>query len=247
MRNIIIIACALLLNVTNAFGVDKRFTFDFDTSAVWNTNNKVEIPRDTGTRFSLTDTVDVKPKLAIRFRAMYWLSERHSLSFIYAPLSLRGSGTLANDVAFNNSNFPKNSNINALYRFNSYRLNFAYTWVDTKKVRFRVGATAKIRDAEIAISDSNTNSSKKNVGFVPLAYLGFAWKINNWMEFETDLDAMIAPQGRAEDLYLGLLWHLSPLVSLKTGYRLIEGGANVAQVYNFALLQYLTLGLRLNI
>jgi hypothetical protein len=55
-------------------------------------------------------------------------------------------------------------------------------------------------------------------------------------------DALAAPQGRAEDVLLALQFHPRPNLAFKLGYRILEGGANVAEVYNFALLNYAALG-----
>jgi hypothetical protein len=56
-------------------------------------------------------------------------------------------------------------------------------------------------------------------------------------------DALAAKQGRAEDVLLALLYRLSPKVTVKAGYRIVEGGANVEEVYNFALIHYASLGI----
>ncbi len=55
-------------------------------------------------------------------------------------------------------------------------------------------------------------------------------------------DALAAPQGRAEDVFAGLLVSLKPNVSLKTGYRLLEGGADNDEVYTFAAFHYFAFG-----
>ena len=60
-----------------------------------------------------------------------------------------------------------------------------------------------------------------------------------------DLDGLFAPQGRAIDLALFVERKLEAQgYSFLGGYRTVEGGADNDQVYNFAWLHYLTLGLR---
>ena len=48
-------------------------------------------------------------------------------------------------------------------------------------------------------------------------------------------DALAAPQGRAEDVLLAPYVDLSERVRFRIGYRLLEGGADNDEVYNFAL------------
>ena len=55
-------------------------------------------------------------------------------------------------------------------------------------------------------------------------------------------DALAAPQGRAEDIFAGILVHTGKRWSVKAGYRFLEGGADNDEVYTFALVHYLAAG-----
>ncbi|UCC39703.1 MAG: hypothetical protein JSV96_18320 [Candidatus Aminicenantes bacterium] len=55
-------------------------------------------------------------------------------------------------------------------------------------------------------------------------------------------DALAAKQGRAEDVLLALQYHLREDLTLKAGYRILEGGADVEEVYNFALIHFVVAG-----
>ena len=244
MRKTITFIIFFLIISDSVLSVERPFSLDLEAGPVWNTYNKIAIPNDgTATKFSLTEAVDIESKIAFRIKLGYRMAERHSISLLYAPLSLKGSGTLRSNIDFNEDLFLAGSDIDAVYKFNSYRLTYAYTWINKPKLKFKVGVTAKIRDAKISISDSVTNSVKENIGFVPLLHFDLLWIITDRLSFKTDLDAMIAPQGRAEDLFMGFLLRASPFLSFKLGYRVVEGGADVTSVYNFACLQYLTTGL----
>lgn len=247
MKKVSIVIILFSLLAAAVYGdQDRRFSLELEGNAVWNSMNDVGIPGDTGTRFSLTDTLNVQSKIAYRLRLSYQIGKRHSLSLLYAPLSLKADGILPQTIFYTDRDFLAGSSVDALYRFNSYRLTYAYTWVDSERILFKVGFTAKIRDAEIAITDAAGTASKTNVGFVPLAHLTFHWKFSPRLHFITDLDALAAKQGRAEDLFVGLNWLMSPQVSLKIGYRTVEGGADVDEVYNFAWLHYIAAGLRVS-
>jgi hypothetical protein len=146
-------------------------------------------------------------------------------------------------IRFNGTDFPLGADVNALYRFNSYRLTYRYDLVDTGPWNVGIGFTAKIRDAAIRLDAGAVESEKTNVGFVPLLHVRVERQFSPRIGALLEVDALAAKQGRAEDVLLALLYRLSPAVTLKAGYRIVEGGANVEEVYNFALIHYASLGI----
>ncbi len=54
---------------------------------------------------------------------------------------------------------------------------------------------------------------------------------------------MAGGPGRAFDYLIGAKFLVSEKIDLKAGYRILEGGADVDEVYNFTLINFLTLGL----
>ncbi|MGB7296236.1 MAG: hypothetical protein WBC70_11660, partial [Candidatus Aminicenantales bacterium] len=56
-------------------------------------------------------------------------------------------------------------------------------------------------------------------------------------------DAAAARQGRAEDILLALQYRLNDKLTLRAGYRILEGGSDVKEVYTFALIHFLSAGL----
>jgi hypothetical protein len=214
---------------------------DVEGGWVWCTKNDVRIPGDTGTPFSLSDDFTIESKFAFRLRLGYQLHPRHSLSVLYAPLSLNAEGSIDKDIFFNGLTFPANASLQGLYRFNSYRLTYRFELVSSERWQVGIGLTAKIRDAEIKVEDATQSSSKPDLGFVPLLHFRVKWAFSDKMGLLLEGDAAASPggQGRAEDILLALLYNPSRNVAIKVGYRILEGGADVEEVYNFALLQYL--------
>jgi hypothetical protein len=81
---------------------------------------------------------------------------------------------------------------------------------------------------------------------VPLLNVHAAWgpaQGRFGVVLDADADALVAPQGRAEDVLLALTWTASEDVELRAGYRTLEGGADNAEVYSFAWLHYAVVGL----
>ena len=90
-------------------------------------------------------------------------------------------------------------------------------------------------------------AEKPNVGPVPLINFAFAWQASGRLQIIFEGDALAAPQGRAEDVLLGVRYELNDHLEGYGGYRILEGGADVDEVYTFALIHYASVGFRLKI
>jgi hypothetical protein len=82
---------------------------------------------------------------------------------------------------------------------------------------------------------------------VPLIHLSGERKLSERWKLLLDADGLAAPQGRAFDVGLFLAHRLSPKTDLTLGARTLEGGADNERVYNFARLDYLSMGLVLKL
>jgi hypothetical protein len=135
----------------------------------------------------------------------------------------------------------------AVYRFDSYRLTYRYSFVMNRSFDLAAGATAKIRDAEISLNGAET-SSKSNTGFVPLLSVHVEWRPGDGpLGLLFDVDALAAPQGRAEDILLAAMWTVREGVAIYAGYRTLEGGADNDEVYTFAWFHYAVAGVHLRL
>jgi len=249
MKKILFIVFSIIsLAMTGAAQPDggTRWTAELEGGAVFSGYNEARIPNVGGTLVSLSEDLDIAAKAYYRLRLSYAISRRHELSLLYAPLTLKAKGTLPGAVNFTGVLFPQGSAVDGVYTFNSYRLTYRYRLVDRSRLRLDIGFTAKVRDAEIALATPELTASKTNVGFVPLLHLRLAWDWNNKLGLLLEADAAAAKQGRAEDVLLALNWRLSPRAQLRVGYRFVEGGADVDEVYNFAWIHYLAAGVALN-
>jgi hypothetical protein len=218
---------------------EERWTADIESGIVLPGYNDIQIPNTVnGTRFSLKNDLDIDNKAYFRLRLTYKLGKRHALSLLYAPLSLDAGGVLPKPVDFEGVRFDGGSSVNALYRFNSYRLTYRYRLVHNPKLHFWIGFTAKIRDAEVRIASADNVSSKTNVGFVPLLNVYLEWAWGNRTGFIFEAGALAAKQGRAEDVSASLFYKANKNIRFKFGYRVVEGGADVEEVYTFALINY---------
>jgi hypothetical protein len=245
MRSGTLIAAVLALTACGAAA--GGWFVDVEAGGAFPGYNDVQVPNDsTGTRFSLTEVLDVPPVPVFRARVGY-STGRHAFSAFAAPLRLEGDGTLAADVRFRGTVFPEGTDVEGLYRFDSYRLTWRYLVHESSCLAFSAGLTAKIRDAEIRLSGGGITESETNMGFVPLVSFSLAWSPCGVWGLLLDGDALVGPVGRAEDVFLGGTFRADDRLLLRLGYRIVEGGADVESVYNFTLVNFLMAGATLGI
>ncbi len=220
------------------------WTLDLEAAMVNAEKNDVSIPNATGTRFSLTDDLKADDDVAFRVELGIRLGQRNTLAVLYAPLQLHSGGTLDQDVSFNGETFAAGNELEAVYQFNSYRLRWTYDVVQNDNFSLGLGLTGKVRDAYIELNDPATQSRFDNLGFVPLLNLRLDWRFAGKVGLIIAADGAAAPggQGRAEDVLAALT--VSPYGKgiFRLGYRFLEGGADVDDVYNFAFINYYVFG-----
>ena len=227
-----------------------RWSADLEAGPVFSGYNDVRIPGDTGTLFSLVDDLEARVALGFLARVSRTFGDRHWVSALYAPLRVRSHGTFDRDVHFAGRTFWPGSEMNALYRFDSYRLTYRYGLVRARRLRLDLGLTAKVRDAEISLAYAGAgppdgHAEKTNTGFVPLVSFRAVWQFLPRVGLVLDGDALGVPQGRAEDVVAALQFGIGRRVDARIGYRVLEGGSDADEVYGFALLHYAVAGVTL--
>lgn len=237
---------AILLSVTSMTEspLDGWFV-DGEAGIAFSIYNDVRIPGDSGTEFSLTEDFETDPALACRLRVGRTLGERHHISLFAAPLRFEAEGTAGEDLSYNGTVFPEGTTVSASYRFDSYRLTYRYDLARSERLVAALGFTAKLRDAAIRLEGGGLVSTKSNTGLVPLVSFSLDWAAAGKLHLLIDGDALAAPQGRAEDVFLGAGWAFDPSTVLRAGCRVLEGGADNDEVYNFTMASFAVMGFSL--
>ncbi|GAB4000902.1 hypothetical protein GCM10028807_55360 [Spirosoma daeguense] len=132
------------------------------------------------------------------------------------------------------------------YKFNSYRLTYRYDFIVTRSWRVGAGLTGKIRDADVRYRNVSNDQHFSNVGFVPLVNFYVAYKANEHWIAILEGDALASKFGRAEDIFAGVSYYINPDFGIKLGYRVVEGGADNDQIYNFTWINYASGGVLLS-
>jgi len=212
---------------------------ELEGGPVWQSSNDVQIPNDEdGTRFSASEVQGSGPWPAARAMVTWNLARRHSLRALAAPLSITETGPLEGPTRFAGGSFDAAVPTEVTYRFNSWRVTYAYRLHEGHDSTWWIGFTAKVRDAEVALAQGGTRAEKTDLGFVPLLHVRGSTRLSGPWRLLLDLDALAGGPGRAIDGAVKLGYDLDDRWSLSAGYRTVEGGADVDEVYNFAWLHY---------
>jgi hypothetical protein len=214
---------------------EPRFGLELEAGPVWQSKNDVQIPNtELGTRFSLKGLVGEGPWASGRVYFTWNINRRHGLRALLAPLSYTETGSFDTPVDFAGESYRPEVPTEATYQFNSWRLSYQYRLKDGDRWKLWIGVTAKIRDAKIELRQDQTTSRDTDVGFVPLLYFRADYALADRWHLIFDIDALAGGPGRAIDLAVKIGYDISPRWAVTFGYRTVEGGADVEDVYNFA-------------
>jgi len=231
--------CGFFAVCPPVLATDLNWRLGVEAGPVWQSRNDVQIPGNTGTRFSLVDIVGTGPFPYVRVELTYQINHKHGLRFLLAPLAYTETGLLSTDVSFAGQSFSAGQATEVKYQFNSYRATYRYRFFSNDVWSWDVGGTLKVRDAEIRLSQGAVTASDTDVGVVPLLNLYGEYRPAKAWTLVFDLDGLASPQGRALDLGLLARYDLSSAWYLAGGYRTLEGGADNDSVYSFAWFHYL--------
>lgn len=247
MRDRILLLAALLLPGVAAWGQtspdNTTFGIGLETGGVWFSRNDIRIPSDTGTEFDMTKLTGSGPDFFTRLDGRWNINEKHGLRVVLAPLEVSGTSDLLQDTEFAGEVFSAGPT-EGTYKFNAYKFTYRYTFVDKPKLRWRVGFTGVVRDANVELRQGNLQANDDNVGFVPTLHLSSDYHFaERWM-LRFDFDGLAGGPGRLFDIALKLDYAVNTNWRLGGGYRTLEGGADTDDVYSFGWLHYVVLDVR---
>jgi hypothetical protein len=216
---------------------------DLDSGATWIPRNRAAFPGDSGDRFDLARASTSGPAPAIRAEAVWPASPQTEWRLLAAPFRAVGSGRLDSAVSFGGMEFQA-GDVRGRYRFDSYRLTFRSLWKEGPRSRWMAGGTLKVRDAEIGLDQGGESRRTRNTGFVPLLHIAGIERLGGPLSLELQVDGLWAPQGYAIE------GEAKAVLSSGSGewfaaVRILDGGADNDEVYAFASLASVSLGLRL--
>jgi hypothetical protein len=222
---------------------DRPFGIGLEAGGVWFSRNDIRIPGDTGTEFDMTVLTGSGPDFFARLDGHWNINDRHGLRVVIAPLEVSGTGDLSQDTKFAGEIFHTGAT-QGTYKFNTYKITYRYTFVDRPNLRWRVGFTGVIRDANVALRQQGIQANDDNIGFVPTLHLSSDYRFaKRWM-LRFDFDGLAGGPGRLFDIALKADYAVNENWSVGGGYRMLEGGADTDDVYSFGWLHYAVMDVR---
>jgi len=215
-----------------------EYVLNIQGAAVFTEKNDVRIPGNSGTKFSLSDDLNADTAYTGRIEAGYVHKDRDYFGIVISPLSVDSHGSVDRDISFNGTTFPADTDLSATFRFDSYRLTWRRKLVARETLDVWLGLTANIRDAAITVEGGGQKTEKDNTGFVPLINFLVDWRFARPWTGRIVGDALVGPQGRAEDVLFAVMYDLTAGTRVFAGYRILEGGADNDEVYTFSLFHY---------
>lgn len=224
-----------------------QLIIDLESGAVFKGSyNNIRIPGNNATEFNaFGKDFKTDPTWFYRIRVGYTFNSRHTFTALYAPLTVYSDAntTTTTPIVFQGQTFGQTDGLKVKYTFNSYRLTYRYHFVNNDTWNVGIGLTAKIRDAAIKLEDANNSAEKTNLGIVPLINFYAKFNPSPKLGILVEGDGLATKFGRAFDIFGGLTYKLFSGTEIKGGYRILEGGANNDEVYNFTLFHYASVGL----
>jgi hypothetical protein len=203
----------------------------------WFSRNDVRIPGDDGTKFDMLDLTGSGADFFVRLDGYWNINEKHGLRLVLAPLEVSGNGNLDRDTEFAGTLFPA-GRTKGTYNFSTYRLTYRYTWRDEGTWRWRVGVTGLIRDANVELQQGSLKDNNDDLGFVPLLHLSGDYALAERWRLAFDFDGLAGGPGRAFDISIQVHHDLGDRWRIGGGYRMLEGGVDTDDVYNFSWIHY---------
>ena len=238
---LIMLSAVLLLSAP----VSAEYVINLQGAAVFTEKNDIRIPGDSGTKFSLTDDLSADTTYTGRLEAGYIHKAKDYFGIIVAPLSVDSHGRVDRNIDYAGTTFPAGTDLKATFRFDSYRLTWRRKLVSRDDLDVWLGVSGNIRDAEISVEGGGQRATKANTGFVPLINFLIDWRFSQPWSLRASGDALVGPQGRAEDVLFAVTYDANAATKLFAGYRILEGGADNAEVYTFSLFHFAVAGVEM--
>lgn len=246
LYNIVLYLIAVLLSISFIQKANAQFIADVESGVIFGgPYNRLKISTKSGTEFNAFGSqFRVQPNAFIRLRVGYTIAKRHTIVSLVAPLTIFSyANNYSEDIQYQGTNFEAKLPLEVRYIFNSYRLTYRFHIIEKEKITFAMGLTGKIRQASVRLKNDKVSSINSNVGFVPIINLYVNYRPIEKLGIIFEGDGLVAPQGRAEDFFLGAAYYVTDDLAIKAGYRLLEGGAKNKVSTTFTFVHYVAVGL----
>ena len=237
MKNILKIMFVMLVLIPSVFASEKtlinhadskvKFSFDIETGTFGVLNHTYQSGRseEGATRFDFVEQGGQDILFPFdRYVANITISDKHKISLLYQPLTVKTNVTFRDDVMIDSVLFANGTPMEISYGFPFYRITYSYAFLQTEKISLAGGIALQARNANIVFKslDGTALTVANNVGPVPSLHLNGRYDFDRgaYLGFEvTGLYASSAIINGASFAFEGSLLD----ASLRGGYTLLDG------------------------
>ncbi len=174
-----------------------------------------------------------------KFTFEWMVGKKHSLIFLYQPLTIDTESVLKRDITVDNVTFTSNTSMTFKYGFDFYRLSYLYTLIDNPRFKWEIGLSVQIRDASIIFRslDGTQSVANQGLGIVPILKTRALLNLSDLYYLETEIDGFYAWgtvfNGTTDTDFIGSIldanlrfgWHLTEDLDSALVLRSLGGGA----------------------
>lgn len=191
--------------------------------------------------------------LAQRLSAEAWITRRHAVILLYAPVDITTRVTLESPIVFRGARFETGAVVDHRYLFDGYRASYLFQLLQTERLELGIGATLQVRNAAVQLStvDGTLFATENDIGIVPALKLRARYTLPSGIYGMLEADGLSTfgigeTSGGILDAALTLGVPLSQEVDGLLRLRWLGGGADVPsqEIYNFAWLGSASIGFR---
>ncbi|MFT5686882.1 MAG: hypothetical protein ACI8RZ_007839 [Myxococcota bacterium] len=131
----------------------------------------------------------------LRFSADLDLGDRHTVVFLYQPLSLESTVSLEEELVVDGAVFAAGTPMDLRYGFDFVRASWMYDLQPERKKEFAVGLSLQIRNATIDFrsADGTLQRSNRDIGPVPILKTRIRQPVGETAWWGLELDGFYAP------------------------------------------------------
>ncbi|MEJ5307112.1 MAG: hypothetical protein WHT27_02270 [candidate division WOR-3 bacterium] len=171
-----------------------------------------------------------------RYSVEIAINEKHILTFLYQPLTLKTEAFLFDTILVDSVIFPKNSNMEFVYSFDFYRVSYMYNVLTFKTNKIYAGLSFQLRNAFISFSDGKNLITNSNIGPVPIFKLKTESELGTKFFVENELDGFYASGkyitgskydfvGAIFDMSSRVVYNVNSFSKIFLNFRYLGGGA----------------------
>jgi hypothetical protein len=237
MKNIVKTMFVMLVLVSSVFASEKtlinnadsnvKFSFDIETGTFGVLNHIYQSGRseEGATRFDFVEQGGQDILFPFdRYVANITISDKHKISLLYQPLTVKTNVSFREDVMIDSVLFATGTPMEISYGFPFYRITYSYSFIRTENFSLAGGVALQARNANIIFKslDGTALTVANNVGPVPSLNLNgrYDFQRGAYLGFDvTGLYASSAIINGASFAFEGSLLD----ASLRGGYTLLDG------------------------